>query len=216
MQAVLEAGKTRLRQRLRGEANIDRLVAEGLTLGSGVYIGRRVSFDSGHPWLIEIGDDSVITAGTMILAHDGSTRFATGCTRIARTTIGKRVFVGAGAVILAGARVGDDSIVGALTVVRGEIPPGSVVVGNPGVVVGDVGSFGERHREAVARGPVWPHAGWMSGMGISEERKLQQRQALSGRVSGYLRAQGTQARHVETHSGERASSVPQHVTRPPD
>lgn len=118
------------------------------------------------------------------------------------------MFVGAGAVILAGARIGDDSIVGALTVVRGDVPPGSVVVGNPGTVVADVASFGERHRQAVARGPVWPHAGWMAGMGITEERKRAQREALSGRVSGYLRAGGQRPEHVGSENGERASSVP--------
>lgn len=198
VQTTLEAGKNRARQRLRGEVDVDRLVAEGLRLGQGVYIGRGVYFDAGNPWLIEIGDECVITAGTIVLAHDASTRLTTGCTRIARTTIGNRVFVGGGAVILAGSTIGDDSIIGALAVVRGEIPPGSVVVGNPGTIVADVASFGARHREAVAKGPVWPHAGWMAGMGITEARKREQREALAGGVSGYLRAGGARQGQIES------------------
>jgi maltose O-acetyltransferase len=185
-ESVLERVKRRARQRLRGEVNVDRLVAEGLELGPRVFIGHGVYLDAGHPWLISIGADSVVTGGTVILAHDGSTKIQTGCTRIARVAIGKRVFIGAGAVILAGSRVGDDSIVGALAVVRGEIPAGSVVVGNPAQIVASVESFAERHRAAVANGPVWPRDGWMAGRGITEARKRMQREALPWGVSGYL------------------------------
>ena len=127
-----------------------------------------------------------MTFGSIVLAHDASTKLHTGCTRIARVAIGKRVFVGTGAVILAGSRIGDDSIIGALAVVRGEVPPGSLVVGNPARVVSDVESFAERHGDAVARGPVWPHEGWMAGRGITEARKRAQREALPWGTSGYL------------------------------
>ncbi len=205
MQETLEPVRRWAGQRLRREQNIDRLVAQGLELGRNVYIGRGVYIDAGHPWLIEIGDDCVITAGTIVLAHDASPRLHTGCTRIARTTIGKRVFVGAGAVILAGSSIGDDSIVGALAVVRGEVPPGSLVVGNPGRVVADVESFAERHLQAVARGPVWPHSGWMAGRGITDARKRAQREALAGGISGYLRAGGERPDQVERENGEPAS-----------
>jgi maltose O-acetyltransferase len=170
---------------LRGELNVDHLVAQGLELGQGVFIGRRVYLDTGHPWLISIGDNAVLTAGTVVLAHDASPKLHTGFTRIARVRIGRRVFVGAGAVILPGSNIGDDSVVGALAVVRGEVPPGSVVAGNPGTVVADVGSFAERHRAAAAAGHVWPHHGWIAG-GITEENKRTQRDALAGGDSGYL------------------------------
>lgn len=186
MRSTVERLKRRTRQRLRGEVNVDRLVAEGLELGRGAYLGRGVYIDAGHPWLIAIGEDSVLTAGTIVLAHDGSTRLHTGCTRIARVAIGKRVFVGAGAVILPGSTIGDDSIVGALAVVRGEVPPRSLVVGNPAKVVSDVDSFAERHREAAANGPVWPSKGWIAGPGVTERAKHAQREALADGSSGYL------------------------------
>jgi maltose O-acetyltransferase len=173
-------------RRVRGEINIDRLVAEGLELGANVFLGRGVYIDAGHPWLIAIGDNAVITSGTVVLAHDASMKLHTGFTRIARVTIGERVFVGANAVILPGSRIGDDSIVGALAVVRGDVPPGSVVAGNPARVVSDVASFTERHRAAAANAPVWPHGGWMAGQGITEGRKREQLEALAAHVSGYI------------------------------
>lgn len=45
--------------------------------------------------------------------------------------IGSGAWIGAGAVILGGARIGVDAIVGAGTVVSGEIPAGATAVGNP-------------------------------------------------------------------------------------
>jgi acetyltransferase-like isoleucine patch superfamily enzyme len=49
---------------------------------------------------------------------------------------GNDVRIGAGAVVLAGARIGDGAIVGAGTVVTGDIPPYAIVAGNPAEIVG--------------------------------------------------------------------------------
>lgn len=48
------------------------------------------------------------------------------------------VWIGARAVILGGARIGEGSIVGAASVVDFEVPPYSIVAGNPARVVGSV------------------------------------------------------------------------------
>jgi maltose O-acetyltransferase len=174
-------------QRLRGEQNVDRLVAAGLELGTGTFIARDVYLDPGHPWLITIGDDAGLSPGVIVMAHDASMRRHMGYTRIGRVVIGKRVFVGAGAIILPGSRIGDDSIVGAGAVVRGGVPPDSLVVGNPGKVVTDVTSVAAWHLEAAMRGPCWPHEGWTLGRGITEARKRAQREALENGISGYLK-----------------------------
>lgn len=50
-------------------------------------------------------------------------------------TIGDNVFIGGRAIILKGAVICSDSTIGAGAVVTGEIPPGSVVAGNPAQVV---------------------------------------------------------------------------------
>jgi acetyltransferase-like isoleucine patch superfamily enzyme len=50
-------------------------------------------------------------------------------------TIGPGSWIGSGAVVLPGARIGAHVVVGANSVVRGEIPDHSVVVGVPGRVV---------------------------------------------------------------------------------
>lgn len=50
-------------------------------------------------------------------------------------TIGNDVWIAAGAVITRGVTIGDGAVVGANTVVTTDIPPYSIVVGNPGKVI---------------------------------------------------------------------------------
>ena len=49
--------------------------------------------------------------------------------------IGKNVWIGEGVAILPGSQIGDNTIIGANSVVRGEIPANSIAVGNPARVI---------------------------------------------------------------------------------
>ena len=67
--------------------------------------------------------------------------------------IGADVWVGVKASVLRGARVGDGCVLAAHTVVRGEVPAGSVVAGVPGRVVRDraaIYAAAAEHRAALA------------------------------------------------------------------
>ena len=56
-------------------------------------------------------------------------------TRFSDTVIGNDVWLGDGAVVMPGARIGSGVIVGARAVVSGEVPDYAVVAGNPGRVI---------------------------------------------------------------------------------
>ena len=45
--------------------------------------------------------------------------------------IGKRVWVGSGSIILPGVTIGDNSIIGAGSIVTKDVPPNVIVAGNP-------------------------------------------------------------------------------------
>lgn len=45
--------------------------------------------------------------------------------------IGSNTWITAGSVVLPGARIGDDAVVGSGTIVDGEVPPGGTAFGNP-------------------------------------------------------------------------------------
>ena len=49
--------------------------------------------------------------------------------------IGDDVWIGGGAIILAGVTIGDGSVIGAGSVVVHDVPPATVVVGNPARIV---------------------------------------------------------------------------------
>ena len=62
--------------------------------------------------------------------------------------IGRNVWVGAGALILPGVSIGDDTVIGAGSVVTRDLPAGVVAVGNPSRVLRPIG---ERDRETYFR-----------------------------------------------------------------
>jgi len=62
--------------------------------------------------------------------------------------VGDNVWLGGGAILCPGVRIGDDTVVGAGAVVTGDLPAGVVAVGNPAHVLREIG---ERDRIDVPR-----------------------------------------------------------------
>jgi serine O-acetyltransferase len=104
----------------------------GIEIHPGAVIGKRCFIDHGMAVVIgettEIGDDVTIYQGVTLggTGKDAGKR---------HPTIGNRVIVSSGAKILGPFRVGDDSKVGAGSVVLDEVPPNCTVVGIPGRIV---------------------------------------------------------------------------------
>lgn len=171
--------------RVRGDQNIERLIAAGLEFGQGAFVIHSAYLDPARPWLIKIGARSALSSHVKVFTHDDSMRLQTGLTRIAPVELGKRVFVGAGTTIRPGTRIGANSIIAAGAVVSGEIPPGSVVAGHPAQVITTVTRFQAWQRRALAGAPIWPREGWIPGLGITDERKASQREALATVREGY-------------------------------
>ncbi len=108
-----------------------------MKIGDNCFINN-VNFST-EPYLIEIGNHVAIAAGTDFITHDG----AIWCFRdeienadvFGKIKIGNNVFIGNNCTILPGTTVGDNCIIGAGSVVRGNFPENSVIVGNPAKVV---------------------------------------------------------------------------------
>ena len=121
---------------LRGQRSVEWYIAQGLTIGERHALELPFELDRSHCWLITIGDDVTFAPDVYVLAHDASSKPATGHTRIAPVRIGSRVFVGARTMILPGVTIGDDVIIGAASVVTQNVASGTVAVGNPARPVG--------------------------------------------------------------------------------
>lgn len=116
-------------------AHLTKLKILGVKIGKNTMISLGAKIDV-HRGEVIIGDNCLITSGVKILSHDGASRminiddFGNG-----RVIIGNNIFIGVNAVILKGVNIGDNSVIGAGTVVTRDVPPQSLVVGNPGKII---------------------------------------------------------------------------------
>lgn len=96
-------------------------------------------FDKTYPEGVHIGEESYVALKAVILTHDTTRRI------YRHTRVGRHCFIGAGSMILPGITIGDGSVVAAGAVVTKDVPPASIVAGNPAQVIRsniEVGPFG--------------------------------------------------------------------------
>ncbi|MEM6858957.1 MAG: acyltransferase [Pseudomonadota bacterium] len=101
----------------------------GMKLGTGVRISGKARLDFAYPQALHIGDYTILTPGVQVFTHDFVTR------RHEETRIGSHCFIGANAIILCGVTIGDRCVVAAGSVVNEDVPPRSMVAGNPARIV---------------------------------------------------------------------------------
>lgn len=104
----------------------------GIEIHPGAQIGKGFFIDHGNG--VIIGETTVI--GDNVTLYQGVTLGGTGKEHGKRhPTIGNNVMISTGAKVLGSFKIGDNSKIGAGSVVLKEVPPGSTVVGVPGRVV---------------------------------------------------------------------------------
>lgn len=86
-----------------------------------------------------IGDNTLIGEGVMIIDHDAHGTYPydrrTSIGKVGPICIGENVWIGSRAIILPGTKIGNNSIVGAGAVVKGEFADNVIIVGNPAKVI---------------------------------------------------------------------------------
>lgn len=126
-----------------------------IRLGADLYLYADLHLETQESGAIEIGDRVVISRGTHIVAFDrveigegtmigeyvsirdanhiyGQATNLRDAGHTSRSiSIGRNVWIGRGAAVLSGVRIGDDAVVGANAVVTRDVPCGAVVVGVP-------------------------------------------------------------------------------------
>ncbi len=112
-----------------------------ITIGDNTFIGHLTAFSIGKS--ISVGRDCLIAGNVSIADNDGHPlnylerieHLPPHMEDVRSVTIGDNVWIGRHAVILKGVTIGDRAVVGTRAVVTRDVPPDTVVVGNPARVV---------------------------------------------------------------------------------
>jgi acetyltransferase-like isoleucine patch superfamily enzyme len=91
-------------------------ICEGVHIQDNVFVGHGVTF------INDIYPRATTAEGDLQTEADW---------KVARTLVNKGASIGSGATILAGVTIGENAIVGAGSVVTKDVPPHSIVAGNP-------------------------------------------------------------------------------------
>jgi acetyltransferase-like isoleucine patch superfamily enzyme len=112
-----------------------------VVIGDHTYVGYGCSFTASSS--ITVGKHCLLAGGVHISDYDGHPVDAdlrrsgapTPAESVRPVVIGDDVWIGGGALILKGVQIGDRAIIGAGAVVTRDVPPDTVVAGNPARVV---------------------------------------------------------------------------------
>jgi acetyltransferase-like isoleucine patch superfamily enzyme len=109
---------------------------------------------------VSIGDDTFLGGGSRVYdtdfhSVDASERGRPGNpgTRTAPVVIGRSTFIGGHSILLKGALIGEEAVIGAGSVVRSAVGPGEVWTGNPAEFVRTLAPAAPRTRTGTGDGP---------------------------------------------------------------
>jgi acetyltransferase-like isoleucine patch superfamily enzyme len=118
------------------------LRSAGISIGKNTFISLGAKVDVSGKGKITIGYRCEITYGCVILSHDAAVkRIDPKGNRWGPVHVGTNVFVGVNSIILHSVTIGDNSVIGAGSVVTKDIPPNVVAVGNPARVIRQLTAF---------------------------------------------------------------------------
>ncbi len=116
-----------------------------------IYSMRKANIDKLNPHLLTIGNN-VNIVGFTLLMHDYSWSVIKGMNgeilgNQKPITIGSNVFIGDGCVLLCGSNIGDNVIIGACSVVSGDLDSNSVYAGNPAKKIMSIEEYVEKRKK---------------------------------------------------------------------
>lgn len=126
-------------------------IKHGMKVGQGcVLIAKRKADFGTEPYLITLDDEVKISAGVRFITHDGGTWAIRdipeykNIVKFGTIRIGKRSFIGAGAIIMPGVTIGERCIIASGAVVAKDVPDNTIVGGVPARVIKTTTEFAEQ------------------------------------------------------------------------
>lgn len=170
--------------KMREKHRWETLQNRGMRIGKDVLFTQPVFIDTPFCYLISIGDRCRFGPNVSILAHDALGNEFLDAGRIAPVTIHESCSFGMGTIILPGVEIGPRVIVGAGSVISTNIPPDSVVAGNPAKVVMALKDYLRYHKLCLRRAPQFPFNQF--GKGIPSPENITEIRSKIGTSFGYI------------------------------
>ena len=101
----------------------------GMHIHKSALIAVGAKMDKTYGAGLHIGEETAIASGAIIYTHD----YCRGLR--ANTHVGRRCFVGANSIIMAGVTIGDECVIGSGSIVTKDIPSNCMVAGNPAKII---------------------------------------------------------------------------------
>lgn len=136
------------------------LRAQGAIVGKGTRFIGNASLGT-EPFLVEVGEDCLISSNVMFLCHDGGVKVLNALgyfggermDKMARIKVGNNCFLGRDSKILGGVTIGDNVIIGTGSIVTKDIPSNVVAAGMPARVICTIDEYYQKNK---ARGVFYP------------------------------------------------------------
>ena len=128
----------------------------GVKIGENVCLVGPISpvIFSSEPYLVSIGDNTTVSFDVVFVTHDAATRVIRNLPNgdpetviYGPISVGKNCFIGCRSVILPNVTIGDNSIIGAGSLVNRDIPANTVAAGNPCKVICSLEEYREKHKD---------------------------------------------------------------------
>jgi acetyltransferase-like isoleucine patch superfamily enzyme len=165
--------------RYRFLRKVRRWKASGVRFGQGVLAMPSASIDVAFGWLISIGDRTRLAEEVRILCHDAGPERDLGYGRVGPVTIGSDCVLNERVIVLPGVTIGDSCLIGAGSVVAGDIPPGSRAMGVPARVYGTTQDYLRELRRGLTEAPRFGYQE-LDGLGAGERETAVARMGAAG------------------------------------
>ena len=129
---------------------------KGMKVGKGCdFVSPGPNFGS-EPYLIEIGNNTTVSFDVAFVTHDAGTRVLRNLATnekekqtviYGKIIVGNNCFIGCRTTILPGVKIGDNTIIGAGSLVNRDIPANSVAAGVPCKVICSLEEYKEKHQD---------------------------------------------------------------------
>ena len=137
------------------EKKIRYLRTLGTKIGEKTRVSCDLSFVGSEPYLVEIGEDCLLSQGLHLITHDGGVKVLNSANyfngrrmdKVGRIKIGNNVYTGNYVTIMPNVVIGDNVIIGVNSVVTKDVPSNVVVAGIPAKIICTIDEFYRKNME---------------------------------------------------------------------